>query len=82
MTALRIILPMVLLMVLGCGRRQKEVVDDGVYYTCSMHPQVMQQMPGNCPICKMPLIPVRENTTRDTGELQLNERQIQPRDPR
>jgi len=25
-------------------------------YTCSMHPQVMQDHPGQCPICKMDLI--------------------------
>jgi multidrug efflux pump subunit AcrA (membrane-fusion protein) len=26
-------------------------------YTCSMHPQVRLDKPGNCPICQMPLIP-------------------------
>lgn len=26
-----------------------------VYYTCSMHPQVRQDQPGNCPICGMKL---------------------------
>lgn len=25
-------------------------------YTCSMHPQVRLERPGNCPICEMPLI--------------------------
>ena len=25
------------------------------YYTCSMHPQVIQQEPGKCPICGMKL---------------------------
>lgn len=27
------------------------------YWTCSMHPQVRLDGPGNCPICEMPLIP-------------------------
>jgi len=27
-------------------------------WTCSMHPQIMQPEPGNCPICGMNLIPV------------------------
>lgn len=27
------------------------------YWTCSMHPQVRLDRPGNCPICEMPLIP-------------------------
>jgi multidrug efflux pump subunit AcrA (membrane-fusion protein) len=26
-------------------------------YTCSMHPQIRLDKPGNCPICQMPLIP-------------------------
>ena len=26
-------------------------------WTCSMHPQVRQDKPGNCPICGMPLVP-------------------------
>jgi multidrug efflux pump subunit AcrA (membrane-fusion protein) len=29
-------------------------------YTCSMHPQVMQTKPGNCPICGMKLVPLRQ----------------------
>ncbi len=27
-----------------------------IYYTCSMHPQIMQDKAGNCPICGMQLI--------------------------
>lgn len=29
-------------------------------YTCSMHPQIRQNEPGNCPICGMELIPVSQ----------------------
>ncbi|PIR25218.1 MAG: hypothetical protein COX62_04155 [Deltaproteobacteria bacterium CG_4_10_14_0_2_um_filter_43_8] len=29
---------------------------ENVYYTCSMHPQIKQDKPGNCPICGMRLI--------------------------
>ena len=32
--------------------------NDGVIYTCPMHPQVRQGKPGNCPICGMTLEPV------------------------
>lgn len=28
------------------------------YYTCTMHPSVKQQEPGECPICAMDLVPV------------------------
>ena len=27
-------------------------------YVCGMHPQVIQDQPGNCPICGMALVPV------------------------
>ncbi len=32
-----------------------------VEYTCSMHPQVRQDEPGDCPICGMDLIPVSDD---------------------
>lgn len=28
------------------------------YYTCTMHPQIHEHKPGNCPICGMPLVKV------------------------
>ncbi|HKK68125.1 MAG TPA: efflux RND transporter periplasmic adaptor subunit, partial [Bacteroidales bacterium] len=34
-------------------------------WTCSMHPQVRQQEPGDCPICGMDLIPVDETEGSD-----------------
>ena len=30
-------------------------------YTCSMHPQVIEDHPGKCPICGMDLIPMRKS---------------------
>ena len=44
-------------------------------YTCPMHPQIVQSHPGNCPICGMELV-----LMKDTGKemsLMLNESQIQ-----
>ncbi len=40
-----------------------EVVGEAgeVEYTCSMHPQVRQDNPGDCPICGMELIPASED---------------------
>lgn len=36
----------------------------GTKYTCSMHPQIHEEKPGNCPICGMTLIP--ENNLNGT----------------
>lgn len=44
-----------------------------VYYTCTMHPQVKQNHPGNCPICGMKLIK-REDPPADAGT--TGERQV------
>ncbi len=34
---------------------------EGQLWTCSMHPQVLQDKPGYCPICQMALTPVRNS---------------------
>ena len=34
-------------------------------WTCSMHPQIRQNEPGNCPICGMELIPLNEASSSD-----------------
>jgi Cu(I)/Ag(I) efflux system membrane fusion protein len=34
--------------------------DGGTVWTCSMHPQIRQNEPGQCPICGMDLIPIGE----------------------
>ena len=49
---------------------------DSVFYTCSMHPQVMEPKPGKCPICGMVLIEVQKNNTAKADEIKLNDRQM------
>ncbi len=44
---------------------QSTSLEQGVIYTCPMHPQIRQPGPGNCPICGMTLEP--EVATADTG---------------
>ena len=45
------------------GKEETEVTDEHEHegetqmWTCSMHPQIMQPEPGDCPICGMDLIP-------------------------
>lgn len=36
-------------------------------YTCGMHPQVVQDTPGNCPICGMKLTPIRKQASGAGG---------------
>jgi len=36
-------------------------------YTCSMHPQIRQNEPGDCPLCGMDLIPVAQNQGSGDG---------------
>src|ERR1043165_4755619 len=32
--------------------------ENGIIYTCSMHPQVRAKKPGKCPFCGMELVPL------------------------
>lgn len=44
-------------------------------YTCPMHPQIIQDKPGTCPICGMDLVKM-DITTGVDGSVMLNESQI------
>ena len=37
--------------------KHNEVAETNQMWTCSMHPQIMQPEPGDCPICGMDLVP-------------------------
>lgn len=46
----------VLIMLASCQRNKNQDAEaPGVFYTCSMDPQVMEKHPGKCPICHMQL---------------------------
>lgn len=49
---------------------------DKTLYTCSMHPQVIQEQPGDCPICGMTLVPVRKETASADKDRQKSARKI------
>ena len=54
--------------------QQKEADKDGesIEYTCSMHPQVVQDEPGNCPLCGMELVPRdRPEESEKDGEREI-----------
>ena len=45
-----------------------------IIYTCSMHPGIRENEPGNCPICGMKLIPVSEAMGEESAyELSMSE---------
>jgi RND family efflux transporter MFP subunit len=59
----------VLWLVFSAGRRSREdtqrlaasspdTTARAIVYTCSMHPQVLRNEPGVCPICNMKLVPI------------------------
>jgi Cu+-exporting ATPase len=41
----------------------------GAKYTCPMHPQILRDAPGSCPICGMALVPIAGTGEADDGEL-------------
>jgi membrane fusion protein, copper/silver efflux system len=43
----------------GCSKSSSDLPPGVEYYTCSMHPQVRADKPGECPICGMNLVAVR-----------------------
>ncbi len=42
---------------------QKEL-DADIKYTCSMHPQIVENEPGSCPICGMDLVPMHQHEVK------------------
>jgi len=44
-------------------------------YTCPMHPNVVQDVPGSCPVCGMDLVPVGSQS-REGNDLMLSDSQL------
>jgi Cu(I)/Ag(I) efflux system membrane fusion protein len=49
----------------SCSKHEPSKSTEKTLYTCSMHPQVVQDHPGDCPICGMKLVPVRKESASD-----------------
>jgi membrane fusion protein, copper/silver efflux system len=48
------------------------VADSETTWTCSMHPQIRQNEPGDCPICGMDLIPLEDETDSDIDPMAIS----------
>lgn len=48
------------LLLTACSDNHNTQTKQEQLYTCGMHPQVVQNRPGDCPICGMKLTPVRK----------------------
>lgn len=58
----------------ACGESAKETAAAQQTFTCPMHPAVVQNAPGTCPICAMDLVPFDKNST--SKSLQLMDDQV------
>jgi len=64
---------LLLILVFACTQKKDHV--DNNQFTCPMHPQVIQDKPGTCPICGMDLVKMSASTA-DDGSIMLTESQI------
>lgn len=74
MKCIKIILPVILfgmLLIAACSNPNQAPVGSqsktAVQYTCPMHPQVLEDHPGNCPICGMTLVKKSRSGKRGFG---------------
>lgn len=76
LTTKNTILLLAVILLAACGKPAPPLVEANVYYTCSMDPQVVEQKPGPCPICKMPLVRVEISSNQKDNEVKLSDEQI------
>ncbi|MEO8386164.1 MAG: heavy metal-binding domain-containing protein, partial [Betaproteobacteria bacterium] len=48
----------------------------GAQYTCPMHPEIVRDKPGDCPICGMALVPIAGTGEADDSELRDLKRRL------
>jgi len=60
--------------------QQDEIVPEeyeASLWTCSMHPQIRQEEPGLCPLCKMELVPLDGEHSHQENELEMTPAAVQ-----
>ncbi len=53
----------------AAAQRPATPAGPGAKYTCPMHPQIVRDAPGSCPICGMALVPIAGTGEADDSEL-------------
>lgn len=67
-----------IVLIAACTGKKKQVSKEAdIFYTCSMHPQIMEPKPGKCPVCGMELIAVQKSKGPSPDEIQLSDQQVQ-----
>ncbi len=58
-----------ILVLLSCNSKEKKTVggSGSTKYTCSMHPQIIRDEPGLCPICSMNLVPLHNHSGHEVA---------------
>ncbi|UCC79486.1 MAG: efflux RND transporter periplasmic adaptor subunit, partial [Candidatus Zixiibacteriota bacterium] len=56
-------------------------MDSKQQYTCGMHPEIISDEPGYCPICEMKLTPIRKETSSSDGDRGKVAYWVAPMDP-
>ena len=65
----------VFISLISCGKKERAKQGaEVVKYTCSMHPQIVEEKPGTCPICAMDLVPLKHNG--NGSDIMLSDSQI------
>ncbi|MCW8816871.1 MAG: efflux RND transporter periplasmic adaptor subunit, partial [Ignavibacteriaceae bacterium] len=72
-TAVVLLVPVYFLFISG-GSSTDITLNEKQLYTCGMHPDIISDEPGNCPICGMKLVPVKNTSQSDSP--QKKERKI------
>lgn len=72
-----IALILLVLLQTGCqDNHEAETHEEQQTYTCPMHPQIIQEKPGTCPICGMDLVPFDKNNTEEFLTLGASQRAL------
>jgi Cu(I)/Ag(I) efflux system membrane fusion protein len=66
-----IAVPLFIFVLGNSGNGDVSVSEEKQLYTCGMHPEIISEEPGNCPICEMKLTPIRNNNQKKSGERKI-----------